>query len=152
MSLTCLLRINIVTRCISIDIARQPVDPDEEVSWAEMQGKRLKATREWWSSASTLGCLLVLTVASAPLRRLLQWVFSKEAHTYPDLLAFADRHGCRPSTSGGASEPVVSTLACGDYVTERLVDGAAHFDCQLSVGGQGGVFVWECLVIKRVGG
>ncbi len=96
-----------------------------EMSWAQVQGQRLRQTRLWWTDRETLGHLLAMILASGALRHLLHWVFAKEAHVYPDLQAYAARHGCLVDPPSGNDHPVAACLANGAYVTERLREGSS---------------------------
>ena len=126
---------------------------EAEMSFAELQAKRMSFVRTSWQDRATLGQLLLLVLCNEDLRRALLWVFAHDASVHPDVRSFAARsgvpvpgdHGARPAagnqakgaqrsrgqhgTRGRSGQgdvlPVSVELASGNRMRECLRAGAA---------------------------
>ena len=128
---------------------------EAEMSFAELQAKRMSFVRTSWQDRATLGQLLLLVLCNEDLRRALLWVFAHDASVHPDVRSFAARsgvpvpgdHGARPAagnqakgaqrsrsrgqhgTRGHSGQgdvlPVSVELASGNRMRECLRAGAA---------------------------
>ena len=83
---------------------------EAEMSFAELQAKRMSFVRTSWQDRATLGQLLLLVLCNEDLRRALLWVFAHDASVRPDVRSFAARsgvpvpgdHGARPAAGNQA--------------------------------------------------
>lgn len=97
-------------------------DPERELSFAEIQSRRLAALRGQWDNPATVAKYLLVVIGTDPVRHLLCQVFRHDATVYPDLQAYADRQGhCCGSPTPHTN--LVQQLVSGELVGTCLKDG-----------------------------